>query len=398
MVYDSPPRKFDDTGDDVCSTTNSGMRLKTIDVRHVYSDGLKLRPAGSTRWDLVSLGEVMLRFDPGEDRISRTRSFRVWEGGGEYNVARGLRRCFGLRTSIVTVLADNPVGRLIEDLMLQGGVDLSHLHWAPYDGIGRECRNGIYFLERGNGLRGALGMMDRGHTPISQLSFGQIDWETVFAAEGSRWFHTGGVMVALSVTAPEVVREAMVAARRNGTIVSFDCNYRPSLWKEHGGRAASIATNRMLMPYVDVLFGHGGDIASNIDETSHAVPWHDETSYGAMAARIVEEFPQIAVIATTTRRPRTANHNDWAALAYSQGVVLRSRDYLDLEVFDRVGGGDSFAAGVIYGLLSANGMSWALECGVAHGALAMTTPGDSSMATLDEVERLMSGASAGVQR
>lgn len=398
LVCEYASRNGSETDHHVYSTTIAGKRLKTIDVRHGYSAGLKLRPAGSTRWDLVSLGEVMLRFDPAEERIANTRNFRVWEGGGEYNVARGLRRCFGLRTSIVTALADNPVGRLIEDLMLQGGVDLSHLRWVPYDGIGRQCRNGIYFLERGAGLRGALAMMDRGHTPISQLSPGQIDWDTLFAGEGSRWFHTGGVMAALSPAAPEVIREAMIAARRNGTVVSFDCNYRPSLWKERGGRAASIAVNRSLMPYVDVLFGHGGDIAASIDSSSLALPWHDEASYSAMASHILEEFPQIAVIATTTRRPRTANRNDWAALAYSQGDVVQSRDYLDLEVFDRVGGGDSFAAGVIYGLLSGSGMDWALECGVAHGALAMTTPGDSSMATFSEVERLMSGASAGVQR
>lgn len=372
--------------------------MNNIVGRDIGSVGLSVGSLETSRWDLVSFGEVMLRFDPGEERIASTRNFRVWEGGGEYNVARGLRRCFGLRTSIVTALADNPVGRLIEDLMLQGGVDLSHLRWVPYDGIGRDCRNGIYFLERGAGLRAALGMMDRGHTPISQLLPGQIDWDTVFAAEGSRWFHTGGIMGALSAAAPEVVREAMVAARRNGAVVSFDCNYRPSLWKEQGGRAASIAANRSLMPYVDVLFGHGGDIAASIDESSLAPPWHDEASYGAMAARIAEEFPQLAVIATTRRRPLTANRNDWAAFAYSQGEVFRSRDYLDLEVFDRVGGGDSFAAGVIYGLLSGRDLGWALECGVAHGALAMTTPGDSSMATLAEVERLMGGASAGVQR
>jgi 2-dehydro-3-deoxygluconokinase len=362
------------------------------------SAGLRLKSPQSTRWDLVSLGEVMLRFDPGEQRIAHTREFRVWEGGGEYNVARGLRRCFGLRTSIVTALADNPVGRLIEDLMLQGGVDLSHLRWVAYDGIGRAARNGIYFLERGHGVRGALGMMDRGHTPISQLRAGEVNWDAIFAKEGARWFHTGGILCALSPESPALVREAMQAAARNGVVVSFDCNYRPSLWKEQGGRRASIDVNRSLMPYIDVLFGHEGDIAATMGEASHGSPWHDEKSYSEMCARVTAEFPTVKVIATTTRRPRTANRNDWAAFAYAEGQVFRSPDYLDLEIFDRVGGGDSFAAGLIYGLMQGKGMPWALDCGAAHGALAMTTPGDSSMATLAEVERLMAGSGAGVQR
>ncbi len=374
-----------------------GGETSAITPRHGVSGGLKLKAAQGAEWDLVSLGEVMLRFDPGEERIARTRNFRVWEGGGEYNVARGLRRCFGRRTAVVTALSDNPVGRLLEDLMLEGGVDLRHVRWSAYDQVGREARNGVYFLERGHGIRGALGMMDRGHTAISQLRAGQVDWDVIFAKEGARWFHTGGIMCALSGESPAVVMEAMQAARRNGVVVSYDCNYRASLWAGQGGRRGSIDVNRSLMPYVDVLFGHEGDIAAAMGESSHGPPWHDEASYAAMSARVTSEF-EVKVIATTTRRPRTANRNDWAAFAYAEGSVYKSVDYLDLEIFDRVGGGDSFAAGLIYGLLQGKGMQWSLDCGVAHGALAMTTPGDSSMATLGEVERVMAGASAGVQR
>ncbi len=359
---------------------------------------LAIRAKDKCRWDLVSLGEVMLRFDPGEERIASTRSFRVWEGGGEYNVARGLRRCFQQRTSIVTALADNPVGRLLEDLMLQGGVDLSHLMWVEYDGVGREARNGIYFLERGFGLRGAMGMMDRGHTPVSQLKTGQVDWDAIFGGEGVRWFHTGGVMCALSTAAPAVAREAMVAAKRNGVTVSYDCNYRPSLWKNAGGRQGACDVNRMLAPYVDVLFGHEGDVSAVLCDASHSAPWHSHESYGEMASRVCAEFANLKVIATTTRRPKTANRNDWAAFGYASGKVFQSISFEDLEILDRVGGGDSFAAGLIYGLMEGKGIQWALDCGVAHGALAMTTPGDSSMATLGEVERLMAGGSAGVQR
>ena len=362
------------------------------------SDAFTMRPAEECRWDLVSLGEVMLRFDPGEERIARTRQFRVWEGGGEYNTARALRRAFGLRTSVVTALVDNPVGRLVEDLMLQGGVDLSHVIWRGYDGIGREARNGVYFLERGFGVRGGLGMMDRGATAVSQLRPGDVDWERIFGGEGARWFHTGGIMCALSEGSTELVREGMAAARRHGTRVSFDCNYRPSLWKSRGGRAGSVAVNRSLMEYVDVLFGHEGDVAAVLGESSHGPVWHTIESFGPMAARVMAEFPQLRAIASTVRRPVTANRNGWSAFATAGGKAYAGLSFPELEILDRVGGGDSFAAGFLYGLLSGKGVQWALDCGVASGALAMTTPGDSQQATLAEIELLMSGGHAGTVR
>ena len=360
--------------------------------------GLLMRDPVLSEWDLVSLGEVMLRFDPGEGRIVGARNFRVWEGGGEYNVARGLRRCFAQRTAIVTALVDNPVGRLVEDLMLQGGVDLSHVFWSEFDGIGRAARNGVYFLERGFGVRGGLGMMDRGQTAISQLQPGEIDWDEIFEQEGARWFHTGGVMAALSESSTAVVLEAMEAAKRHGTIVSFDCNYRPSLWKSRGGRQGSVDVNRSLMPYVDVLFGHEGDIAATLGPSSHGPVWHTLETFAPMAARVTAEFPSIKVIASTVRKPITASRNGWSAFAYAEGQAYAGLKFDELEIFDRVGGGDSFASGLIYGLLEGKGMQWALNCGVAHGALAMTTAGDSSMATLAEVERLMQGGGAGTVR
>jgi 2-dehydro-3-deoxygluconokinase len=360
--------------------------------------GLVLRDPVLCEWDLVSLGEVMLRFDPGEGRIVGSRNFRVWEGGGEYNVARGARRCFDLRTAIVTALVDNPVGRLVEDLMLQGGVDLSHVLWRAFDGVGREARNGIYFLERGFGVRGGMGMMDRGSTAISQMKPGDVDWDEIFQDEGVQWFHTGGVMAALSEDSTEVVREAMAAAKRHGTIVSFDCNYRPSLWKSRGGRQGSIDVNRSLMPLVDVLFGHEGDIAATLGEASQGPVWHTIESFRAMAGRVTAEFGNLKVIASTVRRPHTANRNGWSAFGYAEGEAYEGLRFDDLEILDRVGGGDSFASGLIYGLLLGKGMRYALDCGIAHGALAMTTTGDSSMATLPEVERLMAGGSAGTVR
>jgi 2-dehydro-3-deoxygluconokinase len=353
---------------------------------------LRIRPKQECLWDILSLGEVMLRFDPGEQRIAQTRQFAVWEGGGEYNVARGLSRCFGQRAAIATAVVDNPVGRLVESLMLQGGVDVSHVLWREDDGVGRTARNGIYFLERGFGVRGALGCMDRGQTAVSQLQPDDLDWEQIFGAEGVRWFHTGGIFCSLSETMPQVARAAMEAARKHGTMVSFDCNYRPSMWKARGGREASARVNRGLLPFVDVLFGHEGDLTAEGEGAS------DVESFAAMAGRVVASAPGLKVLATTMRTTRSANRNDWGALAFVQGQVHSAPMMHDLEILDRVGAGDAFAAGLIFGLLSGESADWALRCGLAHGALVMTTPGDNSFATLGEVRQLMAGAGAGVRR
>jgi 2-dehydro-3-deoxygluconokinase len=363
---------------------------------------LLLKSKEDCRWDLVSLGEVMLRLDPGDVRVSTAREFRVWEGGGEYNVARGLRRCFGMRTAIVTVLADNPVGRLVEDLMLQGGVDLSHLQWEPYDDVGRAVRNGLNFTERGFGVRAALGCSDRGHTAVSQLKPGQIDWNKVFSSEGARWFHTGGIFAALSDSTPEVAREAMEAARSNGTIVSYDLNYRASLWKAVGGRAKAIEVNSQLAPLIDAMIGNEEDFTAalgfSVQSADENLSHLDTASFRQMMKQVSEKYPNLKVVATTLRTARTATRNDWGAICYADGNFYEARPMPDLEIFDRVGGGDSFASGLIFGLLSGRGPQWSVDCGCAHGALAMTTPGDTTMATLGEVERVMKGGTARVQR
>ena len=360
-------------------------------------DGLSMKPSEDAGYDLVSLGEILLRFDPGERRIVGSRSFQVWVGGGEYNVALGLRRCFGLRTAIASALVDNSIGRLIEDLVLQGGVRTDYIQWRTFDGVGRDARNGIYFLERGFGVRGGLGMMDRGHTAIAQLKPGDMDWNQIFS-RGVRWFHTGGIMTALSESSTEVVREAMLAARAHGAIVSYDCNYRPSLWSSRGGRQASIAVNRSLMPLVDVLLGHEGDIARTAAASSHGPIWHTLDSFGEMAARVNEEYSNLKVIASSVRRAQTASRNDWSGFAFANGRAVEGIRFPMLEVLDRVGSGDAFAAGLIYGLLAGREIDYALNCGIAHGALVMTTPGDSSMASLAEVEHLMSGGQAATSR
>jgi len=362
----------------------------------------KLNIKSKCDWDLVSLGEVMLRLDPGDVRISTTRHFRAWEGGGEYNVARGLRRCFGMNTAVVTALADNPVGRLIEDLMLQGGVNLTYLRWVPFDGVGRSVRNGLNFTERGFGVRAAVGCSDRGHTAVSQIKPGEIDWEKVFSKDGARWFHTGGIFCALSETAPLVAREAMEAAKRAGTIVSYDLNYRSSLWKAIGGKAKAQEVNRSLVPMIDVLFGNEEDFTAALGFSVAGLDEHhaklDPANFRRMIEKVVQEFPGLAVVATTLRHAKTATLNDWGAVCYCDGHFYQAPTRENLEIYDRVGGGDSFASGLIYGFLSGKEPQWAVECGAAHGALAMTTPGDTSMATLQEVLQVMEGQTARIAR
>jgi len=363
---------------------------------------LNLKPASECRFDLVSLGEVMLRLDPGDARIHTARSFRVWEGGGEYNVARGLKRTFGLRTAVVTAFVDNPVGRLLQDFLYQGGVDQSYVRFSPDDGVGRTVRNGLNFTERGFGVRGAVGCSDRGHTAASQMKPGEVDWETLFGNEGVRWLHTGGIYAALSETTPLVAKEAMAAAKKHGTVVSYDLNYRASLWKSIGGKKRAQEVNRELAAYVDVMLGNEEDFTAalgfeveGLDENLSAL---DPANFRKMIEKAAAAFPNFQAVATTLRAVRSASVNDWAAVLYTGGRLYQSRAFDALEIWDRVGGGDSFASGLVYGFLSGKEPQWAVDCGAAHGALAMTTPGDTTMATLAEVERVMKGGSARVQR
>ena len=363
---------------------------------------LSLRPETECLWDSVSLGEIMLRLDPGDKRVHTTRQFAAWEGGGEYNVARGLRRCFGMKTAVVTAFVDNAVGRLLEDLILQGGVDIRHVKWIPFDGLGREARNGLNFTEKGFGVRAAAGCSDRGHTAISQLKPGDIDWEQIFKHEGARWFHCGGIFAALGAQTPEVILEAVRCAKDNGTVTSFDLNYRASLWKTRGGPAKAIEINRTLAPYIDVMLGNEEDFTKGLgfeveglDEDCSKL---DPANFKKMIRKAVSEFPNFKVVATTLRGVKTAGINDWGAVCYADGEFHEATQRPALEIYDRVGGGDSFASGLIYGFLAGKTPAEAVEYGAAHGALAMTTPGDTTMARLDEVEKLVQGGSARVQR
>jgi 2-dehydro-3-deoxygluconokinase len=363
---------------------------------------LKIKPEAQCKWDLVALGEVMLRLDPGHGRIHTTREFKAWEGGGEYNVARGLKRCFGMNTAVVTSFADNPVGRLVQDLIYQGGVDQSHVKWVKYDGVGRTVRNGLNFTERGFGARAALSCSDRGHTAASQLNPGEIDWEKIFGHEGCRWFHCGGIFCALSESTPLVAREAMEAAQKYGTVISYDLNYRDSLWKSIGGQGRAREVNRGLAPLIDVMIGNEEDFTAALGFEVEGLDEHlsnlDVSNFEKMLKRAIQEYPNFKVVATTLRNARTATINDWSAVCYYEGRLYQAPLRENLEIFDRIGGGDSFASGLIYGFLTDQGPQRAVEYGAAHGALAMTTPGDTSMATLAEVERVMKGGGARVAR
>jgi len=363
---------------------------------------LTIKPKNSCKWDALALGEVMLRLDPGEGRIRTSRSFKVWEGGGEYNVVRGLRKCFGLNTAVVTAIVDNEVGHLLEDLICQGGVDTSYIRWVPFDGIGKQARVGLNFTERGFGIRPAVGCSDRAWSAASQLKRGDIDWKKIFKEDGVRWFHCGGIFAALSSDTADITLEAMEAAHEAGTIVSYDLNFRASLWKSQGGSEKAVEINRRIAQLVDVMIGNEEDFIAalgfQVEGLDEQISKIDPANFKKMILQVVKEFPNFKVIATTLRNAKTATVNDWGAIVYADGDFYEAPLRKDLEIFDRVGGGDSFASGLIYAFLTEKSPQDAVCYGAAHGALAMTTPGDTSMTTLREVEAAMKNQTARVIR
>jgi len=363
---------------------------------------IDLKPKPECKYDILSLGEIMIRLDPGDERIHTTRHFRVWEGGGEYNVARGLKRCFGQRAAVVTALVDNPVGRLLEDLIFQGGVSMEYVKWVPYDGIGRKVRIGLNFTERGFGARAAVGCSDRANSAASQLKKGDIDWDKIFGTDGIRWFHTGGIFAGLSQTTPDVIIDAVTAAKKYGTIVSYDLNFRNSLWKDIGGQQRAIEVNRSIAPHVDVMLGNEEDFTAalgfEVKGTGKSYSKLDPTNFKEMIKQAIKEFPNFKVVGTTLRNAKTASVNDWGAIIYADGRFHEATLRPDLEIYDRVGGGDSFASGLIYAFMEGKEPGDAINYGAAHGALAMTTPGDTTTASLSEVQKAIGGGSARVDR
>ena len=363
---------------------------------------LKIKEKSKCKYDILSLGEVMIRFDPGDKRIHTARSFDVWEGGGEYNVARGLKRCFKKEAAVVTAIVDNSLGHLLEDLIFQGGVSTEYVKWVPFDGIGRKVRVGLNFTERGFGVRAALGCSDRAHSAASQLKKGDIDWQQIFGKNGVRWFHTGGIYAALSETTPGVIIEACKTAKKYGTIISYDLNYRASLWQDIGGVGKAQEINQEIARYVDVMLGNEEDFTAclgfKVEGLDKNISKLDPANFKKMIVNVVKTYPNFKGVATTLRNARTASMNDWGAIFYTEGKFFDAILREDLEIYDRVGGGDSFASGLIYGLLAGKTAQETVDYGAAHGALAMTTPGDTTMASLTEVERVMQGGSARVLR
>jgi len=363
---------------------------------------LNLKKKEDCKYDALSLGEVMLRLDPGEGRIRTARSFRAWEGGGEYNVVRGLRRCFGMNTGVITAFADNEVGLLMEDFILQGGVDTSLIKWMKTDGIGRVCRNGLNFTERGFGVRGAVGCSDRANTAISKATPEDFDFDYIFGELGARWLHTGGIYAALSEQSCKTIIEAIKTAKKYGTIVSYDLNYRPSMWSAIGGIEKAREINREIAKYVDVMIGNEEDFTAclgfEIEGNDENLKTLNIEGYKKMIGEAAKVYPNFKAVATTLRTVKTATVNDWSALCWAGGEIYKAKQYDGLEIMDRVGGGDSFASGLIYGLMTTGDAAVAVEYGAAHGALAMTTPGDTTMASRKEVEALMGGAGARVLR
>ncbi|MBQ2054573.1 MAG: sugar kinase [Eubacterium sp.] len=363
---------------------------------------LVLKSREECKYDMLSLGEVMLRMDPGEGRIRTARSFRVWEGGGEYNVARALHKCFDMKTGIMTAIADNEVGLLIKDLIEQGGVCTDLIAWKETDGVGKKCRNGINFTERGFGIRGALSCSDRANTAISQATIEDFDFEYIFGTLGVRWFHTGGIMAALSPESQKLVIEACKIAKKYGTIVSYDLNYRASLWDLAGGIDECVKVNREIAKYADVVIGSEEDYVAclgyEVEGADEGFKELNVDAFKKMLTQVAADFPNIKILANMLHTVRTASVNDWKVLCLADGDICMSREYEGLEVLDRVGIGDSFAAGFVYGLMTSEDPEVAVNYGAAHGALAMTTPGDTSMARLSEVEAIMNAAGARVKR
>lgn len=354
------------------------------------------------KYDLLSLGEVMLRFDPGDMRIKTAREFKVFEGGGEYNVARGLSKCFEKETGIITGLVKNDIGYLIEELIDGGKVDSSLIVWKDFDGIGKESRNSLKFTERGFGIRGALGVSDRGHSPTSQLKIEDLDFDYIFGKLGTRWFHTGGIFAALSESSGKLALEAVKKAKEYGTIVSYDLNYRPSLWKDHGGIEECRKINREIAKYVDIMIGNEEDYTAclgfEIEGNSENLENLNIDGYKKMLKAGTKEYKNWKGAATTLREVSSASFNNWSAILYLDGEFYKSKEFKDLEILDRVGGGDSFASGLIYGFLEQKDPETIINYGAAHGAFAMTTPGDTSMAKKEEIENIITGGTARVKR
>ena len=359
---------------------------------------LKLRPATACQLDVLTFGECMIRLSPpGHQRIELTPYFEAWVGGGEYNVSYALSR-YGLRTAWVSRLVDNPLGWFIRNHARASGMDLSHVVWIPYDGVGKADRIGLNFTEVGIGVRASVTLYDRGHSAAAHIQPGEVNWKKIFSERGVRWFHTGGICTALSDSSAAVVKEAMEAAHAAGTVVSYDLNFRSKLWSSE----KAMAVTQGLVPFIDVLIGNEEDFqkvlgfkVEGVDESLKKLPVE---GYKKMVAQVVAKHSHIQAVGTTLREVVSGLVNNWSAILYYDREFYQSNRYEGLEVEDRVGGGDGFCSGVIYAFLQGLSAQEAVNLGAANGALLQSTRGDTSMVTLEEVKHVMKGGSARIKR
>lgn len=349
--------------------------------------------------DFLSLGALVHRLDPGVIPFRKARSFEIHVSGGEYNVAANLSDCFGLKTGVATAMVDNPIGDLVQGRVREMGVTAFYKHFE-HDGV-RGPNIATVYSDRGQGVRAPVVFYNRANEAASLLKVGDFDWAKIMAG-GVRWFHSGGIFAALSEANPELIIEGMKAAKAQGAVVSFDLNYRGKLWKPVGGEKRAVETLRKIVANVDVLVGNEEDMQKGLGVKGPEVTQKSESKlnpdvFFGMIEATVKEFPNIKSVATTLRETHSANRHDWAAVLWLDGKRYISPT-TQLDVIDRIGGGDGFAAGTIYGLISGRDTQQALNLGWAHGALLTTFHGDTTMATLAEVEAFAGGAGARVQR
>ena len=359
---------------------------------------LKIRDAASCQYDLMSLGECMVRLSPpGHGRIEFSNTLEVWVGGGEYNVSYALSR-LGLRTGFLSRLVDNPLGRIIINQGRSVGVDMSHVTMAKYDGVGKADRIGLNFTEVGTGVRASVTMYDRGHSACMNMKPGQIDFKKIFKEKGVRWLHTGGIFTALSEGTAAVMKEALIAAKEAGTIVSYDLNFRSKLWKAE--QAQKITKD--LIQYVDCLIGNEEDfqkvLGFEVEGADDSLSALDTSAYKQMVEKVVKTYPNVKVVGTTLREVRSGLINNWSAILYAGGKFYESRVFKDLEIEDRVGGGDGFSSGFAYGFLNGKTPQECVDLGAAHGALLQSTRGDTSMIDLEDLMHVFGGGSARIKR
>lgn len=359
---------------------------------------LNIRPKEKTALDLMAVGECMIRLSPpGHGRIEFASTLEVFVGGGEYNAAYALAR-LGMRTGWASRVVDNPLGHLVLNHARSVGMDVSETVVVPYDGVGKADRQGLNFTEVGTGVRASVTMYDRGHAAAAHLKPGEIDWKRIFSERGVRWLHTGGIFTALSDDTAASCKEMLEAAHAAGTIVSYDLNFRSKLWSSK--RAQEVT--KELVKYVDCLIGNEEDFqkvlgfeVEGTDENLTALPVEN---YKRMVTRVVEAYPNVKVVGTTLREVKSGLVNNWSAILYADGTFYESRRYENLEIEDRVGGGDGFSSGFAYGFLNGMSPQECVDLGAAHGALLQTTRGDTSMITKEELMHVYGGGSARIKR